>query len=450
MDSGVQLPDTMRFQAARPLGTVVSPAPFLSQPQVPIPARPVSEPEPKRKPLRAVVAGLSLTLVQLVVAVLLIAPEGSLAYRYETLVQHDSHWFASIVDRGYDTVLPPIPRKMLEVSNVAFFPAYPTIAGALHWAGLSINHALLLTAQFAAWGFWSYFFLFCDRWRVSPLLQFFGAAAIASHPTSFFLIAAYSESLFLMALFGFMYWSSARGRTAKVLAVVHGMAMSATRIVGIPCAAYPVVRAVCKGGWSQLRDVRKWGRNYGGALALTGVAMLGAIAFFAYCLIRWGRWDLYMLTQQAGWNVQPDYLAIFKPTSYRWLLPALNDPTQWSQMTMSVGALLFLVVALVEVVPALRRPTAWQTRIAIYFVAFVTYYISVSGVASVQMESMLRYQFCAHALIVLALMHFLGQLRTPPIAVRALGMAVAALVCAAGLSLQAWWVWNFTRGGWVA
>ncbi len=157
-----------------------------------------------------------------------------------------------------------------------------------------------------------------------------------------------------------------------------------------------------------------------------------------------------MLTQQAGWNVQPDYLAVFKLESYRWLMPALNDPTQWSQMTMTVGALLFLAVALVELVPALRRHTAWQTRIGFYFVAFVTYYISVSGVASVQMESMLRYQFCAHALIVLALMHFLAQFRTPPVAVRALGMGAAALACAAGLGLQAWWVWNFTRGGWVA
>ena len=66
------------------------------------------------------------------------------------------------------------------------------------------------------------------------------------------------------------------------------------------------------------------------------------------------------------------------------------------------------------------------------------------------MESMLRYQFCAHALIVLALLHFLAQFPTPPTPVRALGMAAVALLCAAGLSLQGWWVWNFTRGDWVA
>ena len=402
-------------------------------------------------PLRALLAGLIVMLVQLFVAVMLIAPEGPLSYRYDTLIQHDSYWFANIVERGYATILPPMSNKLMEVSNVAFFPAYPAIAGALHnWLGLGTYAALLLTAQIAAWGFWSYFFLFCDRWNISPLLQFFGALAIFAHPTAFFLVAGYSESLFLMALLGFIYWSSAEGRTAMVLAGFHGILMSATRIVGIPCAAMPVVRAIFEGGWERLRTVRSWIRNYAGALALMAVSTLGAAFFFLYCLLRWGRWDLYMLTQESGWAILPDYLAILKPESYRWLVPPLNDPTQWSQMTMTVGALCFLAVAVCELLPVLRRQTAWQTRVGFYFCAVITFYIAVSGVASVQMESMLRYQFCAHALIVLALLHFLAQFPTPPVLVRAFGMAGVALLSAAGLSLQGWWVWNFTRGNWVA
>lgn len=406
--------------------------------------------KPKGGALRAVLLGLLLTSAQLFVAVVLIAPEGPLSYRYETLIQHDSYWFANIVDRGYGTIVPPIDQKLMEVSNVAFFPAYPGIASVLHRLGLSTSDALLVTAQTAAWGFWSYFFLFCARWKVSPVLQFFGATAIAAHPTAFFLIAGYSESLFLMALFGFMYWSTAEGRTAKVLAGIHGIVMSATRIVGIPCAAYPVVRAVFMGGWKKLLDLRNWVREYAAAASLMVVALCGAIGFFTYCLLRWGRWDIYMATQEAGWAIFPDYLAVLKPASYRWLLPPLKDPTQWSQMTMTVGALCFVAVALCEFLPALRRRTNWQARMGLYFVAFVTYYIAVSGVASVQMESMLRYQFCAHALIVLALLHFLAQFPTLPASVRAFGMAAVALLCAAGLSLQGWWVWTFTRGDWVA
>jgi hypothetical protein len=177
---------------------------------------------------------------------------------------------------------------------------------------------------------------------------------------------------------------------------------------------------------------------------------LGAVFFFLYCQLHWGHWNIYMLTQSAGWGIVPDYLAVFKPSSYRWLVPALNSPTEASQMSMTLGALLFAAIALCELLPAIRRRTEWTTRTGFYFCAAVIYYISVSGVASVEMESMLRYEFCVHALIVLALLHFLRQFRMPPVLVRAFGMAAVALVSAAGLSVQGWYVWNFTRGNWVA
>jgi hypothetical protein len=68
----------------------------------------------------------------------------------------------------------------------------------------------------------------------------------------------------------------------------------------------------------------------------------------------------------------------------------------------------------------------------------------------VEMESMLRYAFGAYALIVLAFLNFLGQFRASPVWVRALGTAAVALISAAGLCVQGWYVWNFTRGNWVA
>jgi hypothetical protein len=406
---------------------------------------------PKPIFLRPWALGLMATLLQVFVAVGLIAPEGPISFRYDTLIQHDSYWFANIVDRGYETTVPPISHKMMEVSNVAFFPAYPALAAILHYGlSLSIYNALLVTAQAAAWGFWSYFFLFCERWNISPLLQFFGALTILAHPTAFFLVAGYSESLFMMGLFGFMFWSTAEGKGAKALAVLHGSLMSATRIVGIPAAGYPVVQAVFRNGWAGLVDVRSWIRRYGSSILVMLGAMLGAGVFFFYCLLRWGRWDMYMLTQQSGWAIIPDYLAVFKPASYQWLIPALNNPTEASQMTMTLGGLLLLGVILAELLPIVRRKFAGTTRVGFYFCAAVIYYISVSGVASVDMESMLRYEFCVHALIVLAILHFLHQLPAPRLWVRASGMAAIALLSAAGLSVQGWYVWNFTRGNWVA
>lgn len=449
METGVQLPTTMRFQSAQVDRTV----PTSERPPAGISTAALAPESMNRHSpaLRALTAGLFVTLAQLFIAVVLLAPEGPLHYRYQTLVQHDSYWFANIIDRGYDTILPPITRKMMEVSNVAFFPAYPAIAGAFrHWIGFTTYDALLITAQAAAWGFWTYFFLLCERWKLSPVVTFFGALSVAAHPTAFFLIAAYSESLFLMALLGFVYWSSAEGRAAKVIAAGHGIVMSATRIVGLPCALYPVVRALFEGGWARLKDFRGWMHQYAGPIALSATAMLGGTAFFLYCAVRWGRWDIYMQTQSAGWAIVPDYLAVFKPTSYRWALPSLEDPTRVSQMVMTLGALLFVLVAVFEGVAALRARTGWQARVGLYFAAFTLYYLAVSGVASVQMESMMRYQFCAHALIVLAILHFTAQLRTPRGASRVAAMAVAAVLWPASFGVQGWYLWTFTRGGWVA
>jgi len=403
---------------------------------------------PAFKPL---LAALLVTLMQIAMAVGLLAPDGPLSYRYSSLIQHDSYWFMNIVDRGYQTIVPPINHKVMEVSNVAFFPAYPAIAAVLRYGlHFDTDSALLITAQMAAWGFWSYFFLFCVRWNLSPALQFFGALSILAHPAAFFLIAGYSESLFLMALLGFIYWSGAEGRAAKALAVLHGIVMSATRIVGLFCAAFPVVRSVFAKGWRGWPRPRAWFHDHASAIGLTFAATLGALTFFVCCQLRWGHWDIYMLTQAAGWGIVPDYLAVFKPSSYRWLVPALNNPTEASQMSMTLGALLFGIIALCELLPAIRRLADWPTRAGIYFCAAVIYYISISGVACVEMESMLRYEFCVHALIVLAVLNFLGQFHKSPVLLRAFGIAAAVLVSAAGLSIQGWYVWNFTRGNWVA
>src|SRR5438552_18143441 len=116
---------------------------------------------------------------------------------------------------------------------------------------------------------------------------------------------------------------------------------------------------------------------------------------------------------------------------------------------MTVGGLILVLVGICEGMSAIRHRTDWQGRAGFYFCAAVIYFISVSGVACVEMESMLRYEFCVHALIVLAFLHFLRQFRPPLVLVRALGAAVA-LASAAGLSVQGWYVWNFTRGNWVA
>ena len=402
-------------------------------------------------PLQSLALGLLMTFAQIAIAVGFSNPEGSLGERYHTLVQHDSYWFANIIDRGYGTTVPPIDHKEMEVSNVAFFPAYPLLVSAVRrLTNLGTYSALLVTAQAATWGFWTYFFLFCERWELPVALRTFGALAIVAHPAAFYLVAGYSESLFLMTLVGFVYWSTEEGRTAKVLAVLHGFTMSATRIVGLPCAVFPLVDSVFKHGWHRPGKWREWMARHRSPMIVMLLSMLGGILFFIYCQIRWSRWDLYMLTQQSGWAIKADYFAVFKGRNYRWALPPLYDTSRASQFASALAGGFFGVIALGELLAALRRRSEWAQRAGLYFCAAVIYYISLAGVASVQMESMLRYDLCVHALIVLGLLHFLRGYRTAPAFVRALGMAVASVAFAAGLSLQGYYVWNFTQGNWVA
>src|SRR5262249_35368427 len=141
---------------------------------------------------------------------------------------------------------------------------------------------------------------------------------------------------------------------------MHGIVMSAARIVGIVCVAFPVVCSVFKTGWRGLATPRKWFRENRAAVSLTIMAACGAIAFFAYAQLRWGHWDIYMLTQATGRGIVPDYLAVFKPDSYRWLVPAPTDPTEASQMSMTLGAMLLLAVVICELLQRFDAGPAYR------------------------------------------------------------------------------------------
>src|SRR4029077_5317177 len=98
--------------------------------------------------LTPLLAGCVITLLQVIMAVALLAPAKPITERYSALVQHDSYWFMNIIDRGYQTIIPPIDHKVMEISNVAFFPAYPAIAAVLRNAfNINTSTALLITAQ---------------------------------------------------------------------------------------------------------------------------------------------------------------------------------------------------------------------------------------------------------------------------------------------------------------
>lgn len=437
---------------------------------------------------------LALTIAHLSAIVWIAAPQAKpLIERYHTLVSHDSYWFLNIIQRGYQSTIPPHKGKMMEVSNVAFFPAFP-LFGRFFVKTLALGQktGLLTATHVATWGFWTYVLLFLRRWNVSLGALLLVVGLIISHPAAMFTITAYSESLFLMMLLGYMFWHTQQGvRYAQPLAAAHGFVMTATRIAGILAAFYPVVNALAARsrrlfsrivaarihekptprppegitigarqrpqagfytGHRALISAAEFARAEPGPIWVSLVALLGALSFFAFCQWRFGHWNFYMQTQLAGWGVHADYLALLKPGAYArfWPTHAFRIPWELGQFSVPLTMLTFVGLAWWEIRAARARPTRWRERIGFYFVGFALFFIAVSGVYSVRLESMIRYQFCTYIFIVLAAAHAFGDARPESTVSRRFIIGAALFLILISAYIQYLYAAIFTHGGWVA
>jgi hypothetical protein len=410
--------------------------------------------------------GLVISLTQIAVAVLLAGGQFPREGYYH-LFEADSGWYQNIVEDGYFS--PPVLTKENR-GNVAFFPGYPLLVRGVK-AGLATDTktAALLASQVAAWLFWTYLLLFFQRWQVPKRLQVLGVLLVATHPGAFFLVAAYSESLFLAATAGFLYWTSSAGRGAFVLAAAHGLVMTATRLVGVPLVIFPLI-LVCLGvkpsggarfqrasptgtlekcptGWTGLRP---WLR----ALSVGAIGSLGAVLFFAYCAWRFGDWNLYGKTEQIGWGVRPDYLGLFSIRIFHvhwpWLREPLIDPEFISRLTVPVTVLLFVIAALAEWRLARRDlDSGWRFRLGLYACAFLLLYVPVAAHCTRNMSSMTRFALCVQAILALAAVHHLSRWRLDARGSRRLAWAFGVW-CALCFALQLMLTWRFVHGMWVA
>lgn len=329
---------------------------------------------------------------------------------WEKLCAWDCLWYWDIAELGYHSTLPPVAQNP-DLANVAFFPGMPLAARAARTVtGVSWPTAVVLVSQLAAVAFWWYVLALLAGWGIRPWVIAFAVFAIFAHPAAVLLVAGYSESLFLMAALGLVYWSE-RARSASVfglapiLAALHGIVMSATRIVGIPLAGYPAVRSIVLSFLTREMAGRTLGRD----LILSVVAATGGIAFFVFCQLKFGRWDLYMETQRIGWNLGNDYLAPLRLSSYRW--------SDTRHQAIAVCLLALLVVVLAEFILRKRNreqgPAHWSARLAALYMALVMFAISVLGTASANFASFVRYSLPVVVLLVLIAADLWSQARLP-------------------------------------
>jgi hypothetical protein len=371
---------------------------------------------------------------------------GNVADAYLALYQGDGGWYADIASNGYHS---PAQLDSSNYGNVAFFPGYPLGARIVHrLSGLPVPYALLLTAQLGCWGFWSYVLLLFQRWRIEPSLAALGVGLILVHPASFYLAASYSESHFLAATLGFIYWSDSRRKGSWLLAAVHGFVMTGTRLVGLPLVVYPLFHA-----WLN-SEGRTTARLVRGAL-LAMAATLGTGLFFAYCQHLFGHWDLYMMTNAAGWSVHPDYLGPFSMMIFHIHFPhhdeGFIDPEWVSRLSVPVMLFVFAGLFLAEGMLRLSRPEwDWRKRVGLYICAGLLFYIPAAGHFSRHMSSMIRFSLCVQAVLVPAFVHMLARAR--PLKRSPYAWAVPLLI-AHGLvsfSLHLALTYRFVHGKWVA
>jgi hypothetical protein len=404
----------------------------------------------------ALALGLALTVTQVLIACAL-SGRSRLPDAYLSLFQFDSWWQADIAARGYVPLEPATVARLGGVegadglqANVAFMPGYPLFGRLVaRLTGLPVRVALLAAAHLACWACWTYLLLICGHGGLSPRRTALAVLLVFAHPGAFFLVAAYAEGLFLAGLLGFLYWQDRPGRAAVVLAALHGFIMGATRLFGLPLAAYPLLRAALRrsegAGW----------RRWTAPLLVSGAAGLGGLLFFGYCQLRFGRWDQHMESLRLGWTVKPCYLALLSPQLWDVNFPRTDHgflaPDSLSRL-LAPGTLLLLVglLALEAWLARGGRPTGWRHRWGLYCCAALMYYINVSGRLCVHMIGMVRYDLAVYALLALGLAHLLAHAGPPQGWLRRLALVLLVLWCLTGLALQLGFIYRFTHALWVA
>src|SRR5262249_44646609 len=158
---------------------------------------------------------------------------------------------------------------------------------------------LLLAAQLACWGMWTYLLLFFQAWRVPRTLSCAGVLLVLGHPAAFFLVAGYTESLFLLSLLGFLWWSGKSGKASALLGAVHGFVLTATRLVGVPLLVFPLLHGGLTAPSPWTGRLRRCTR----AILIGILGGAGVAAFLLWCQLELGQWDASLQVSRDGWNI---------------------------------------------------------------------------------------------------------------------------------------------------
>jgi hypothetical protein len=176
----------------------------------------------------------------------------------------DALWFLRIADEGY----------VDGDGSAVFYPLYPLLirfVASIFGGGGELGAALLISNLAALGAMIVLYFLTASEFDEKIARR--SVAYLAVFPTSFFLLAPYSESLFLLLVLTAL-WAARRGRWE--IAGLAGAAASATRNLGVLLVLPLAVEAVHQ--YRRSRDPGGLAR----ALVWSALAAAGAVAYLAF------------------------------------------------------------------------------------------------------------------------------------------------------------------------
>lgn len=266
------------------------------------------------------------------------------------LCRWDCGWYESIARQGYISPIPPLFQSS-EHSNVAFFPAYPTIARFVaNFSSWSLQTTLPLVSILAA---------LAISWLLSRLLREQELKAVAlrylillAYPATFYLFVSYSESLYIGLILLSIYWlRDVGGGNEKpmptlidigVLALI-GYNLGLTRLTGFVIPGFLFLGAALA---LYLKRTSANRRDFIRTSILLGSAGLGVGSFFLFCAAKFGVWNLYFQQLALGWYKE------FSPMKAIGLYfrPPLERPFEFSHLVTDPRIMSWLVIVVVTVI----------------------------------------------------------------------------------------------------
>lgn len=335
----------------------------------------------------------------------------------------DGDWYNRIVDEGYPTELPTDEEGKLQQNQWAFYPLFPMMVRAvMSVTGLSFGVAASTVALVlgAAAAMVMGVLL---RDRVGPFVAFSAVAVYAASPPSPTLQLAYTESLAMLLLCGFLL---AISREQWWVATAFALLTGVARPVALPLGLVALVAVIWR--W-RAREERAIDRPTYVAMGASLVSCgLSGLMWPAYAGWRTGVSSAYtdtMATWRGSGEIHP-FVPWVENARY-----ALGD----------TRGVLVLLLAAALMIAALAGP--WAKGLGPVLRTWTLGYLLYLAAVLDVWTSLFRYLLFIFPLAVVLIGG--GWLRHDPRGrMRFVGLRASVLVLI-GLGWQVWWVWELLR-----